>query len=48
MDSNVTYLSRLDEGVISEIGGNADHPKRKVTRQVAFDPGGWTLDRTYD
>jgi SAM-dependent methyltransferase len=25
--------------------GNADHPMRKVTRQVAFEPGGWTPER---
>ena len=25
--------------------GNADHPMRKVTRQVAFEPGGWTAER---
>lgn len=27
-----------------EIGG-PDHPMRKVTRQVAFEPGGWTKER---
>jgi SAM-dependent methyltransferase len=27
-----------------ELGG-PDHPMRKVTRQVAFDPGGWTPER---
>ncbi len=26
-------------------GAGADHPLRKVTRQVAFDPGGWTAER---
>jgi len=25
--------------------GNADHPMRKVTRQVAFEPTGWTRER---
>lgn len=45
VDSNVTYLSRLDEGMDSEIGANSDHPMRKVTHQVAFDPAGWTLER---
>ena len=25
--------------------GNADHPMRKVTRQVAFEPSGWTDER---
>lgn len=25
--------------------GNADHPMRKVTRQIAFEPGGWTAER---
>jgi SAM-dependent methyltransferase len=25
--------------------GNAEHPMRKVTRQVAFEPGGWTPER---
>ncbi len=25
--------------------GNADHPMRKVTRQIAFEPGGWTPER---
>jgi SAM-dependent methyltransferase len=25
--------------------GDADHPMRKVTRQVAFEAGGWTSDR---
>src|SRR5581483_8962320 len=25
--------------------GSEDHPMRKVTRQVAFDPGGWTGER---
>jgi SAM-dependent methyltransferase len=30
-----------------ELAGDAndDHPMRTVTRQVAFDPGGWTPDR---
>lgn len=27
-----------------EVGG-PDHPMRKVTRQVAFEPGGWTPER---
>jgi SAM-dependent methyltransferase len=27
-----------------EVGG-PDHPMRKVTRQVAFEPGGWTKER---
>lgn len=26
-------------------GANGDHPMRKVTRQIAFDPGGWTAER---
>jgi SAM-dependent methyltransferase len=25
--------------------GNEDHPMRRVTRQVAFEPGGWTRER---
>jgi len=28
-----------------EAGANADHPMRRVTRQVAFEPEGWTPDR---
>lgn len=28
-----------------EAGANADHPMRQVTRQVAFEPGGWTPER---
>ena len=28
-----------------EAGANDDHPMRKVTRQVAFDPDGWTRER---
>ncbi len=26
-------------------GGGAEHPMRAVTRQVAFEPGGWTAER---
>ena len=25
--------------------GNADHPMRRVTQQIAFEPGGWTSER---
>ncbi len=28
-----------------EAGANADHPMRRVTRQVAFEPDGWTPER---
>lgn len=28
-----------------EAGANADHPMRTVTRQVAFEPAGWTPER---
>jgi len=28
-----------------EAGANADHPMRKVTRQVAFEPDSWTPER---
>jgi SAM-dependent methyltransferase len=28
-----------------EAGANADHPMRQVTRQVAFEPDGWTPER---
>lgn len=28
-----------------EPGANVDHPMRKVTRQIAFEPGGWTAER---
>jgi SAM-dependent methyltransferase len=28
-----------------EAGANADHPMRTVTRQVAFEPDGWTAER---
>lgn len=28
-----------------EAGANADHPMRTVTRQVAFEPDGWTPER---
>ena len=42
----ITHLDRLDrplEGK-ADVGG-PDHPMRKVTRQVAFEPQGWTADR---
>ncbi|TAN21025.1 MAG: class I SAM-dependent methyltransferase [Actinomycetota bacterium] len=45
MDIKVTYLPRLDSAVGTGADANEDHPMRKVTRQVAFDPGGWTSDR---
>ncbi len=41
----VTHLPRVD-GPDDEPGpGGPDHPMRKVTTQVAFDPGGWTPER---
>ncbi len=39
-------LERLDPPVSDPGGpGGPDHPMRKVTVQVAFDPGGWTAER---
>lgn len=42
----IRYLERVVPAAPGrpEIGG-PDHPMRKVTRQVAFDPGGWTAER---
>ena len=42
----IRHLPRVIEGPPRPEGeSNADHPMRKVTRQVAFDPGGWTPER---
>lgn len=42
----VTELPRLDEPDPSAVGpGGPDHPMREVTRQVAFEPEGWTSQR---
>jgi SAM-dependent methyltransferase len=41
----VRRLDRVDEPVPSEGIGGPDHPMRRVTRQVAFDPAGWDADR---
>src|SRR2546421_7726336 len=43
-------IRRLDR-VIAEAPGRpdlagADHPMRHVTQQIAFDPGGWTPERS--
>lgn len=39
-------LDRLDPPVTDPSGpGGPDHPMRKVTLQVAFDPDGWTPER---
>jgi SAM-dependent methyltransferase len=41
----IRRLPRLIEGPDRPEGANADHPMRKVTEQVAFDPEGWSPDR---
>lgn len=38
-------LRRVDGPPDRPAVGNADHPMRKVTRQIAFEPGGWTAER---
>lgn len=44
-----SVLRHLDRVIPAEAGrpegANADHPMRKVTWQVAFEPGGWTPER---
>lgn len=43
---SLSHLPRLDEPDPGREGaGGPDHPMRKVTRQVAFDPEGWTPER---
>ncbi|MEM9034245.1 MAG: class I SAM-dependent methyltransferase [Actinomycetota bacterium] len=43
---SVTELPRLDEPDPAATGpGGPDHPMRKVTQQVAFEPDGWTEER---
>lgn len=43
---SVVELPRLDEPDPEATGpGGPDHPMREVTRQVAFEPGGWTPER---
>jgi SAM-dependent methyltransferase len=42
----IRHLPRVFEEVPGRPdGSNDDHPMRKVTRQVAFDPGGWNDER---
>jgi SAM-dependent methyltransferase len=42
----ITHLDRLDPPPEEPAGsGGPDHPMRTVTRQVAFEPTGWTADR---
>lgn len=42
----LTSLPRVIAGPEAPAGsGDADHPMRHVTRQVAFGPGGWTAER---
>ncbi|MDG2307090.1 MAG: class I SAM-dependent methyltransferase [Candidatus Binatia bacterium] len=41
----ITHLPDLDPIAPSTDGPGPDHPMRKVTQQVAFDPGGWTPTR---
>jgi SAM-dependent methyltransferase len=43
------HIERLERVIASrpdrpQVGG-PDHPMRKVTRQIAFEPGGWTAER---
>lgn len=45
MSADINYLERLDEGKVKDASVNADHPMRKVTHQVAFEPSGWTSER---
>lgn len=42
----IRRLPRVLEGPDRPEGANDDHPMRKVTRQVAFEPGGWTPERS--
>ncbi len=43
----ITHLDRIiaDSGPPPAEGAGPDHPMRVVTRQVAFEPGGWTPER---
>ena len=43
----ITHLPDLDVQPPSSDGPGPDHPMRKVTRQVAFEEGGWTPERAH-
>ena len=44
--SRITVLPRIIEMLPDRpMTGGPDHPMRKVTRQIAFEPGGWTPER---
>lgn len=42
----IRELPALDPVAPATDGPGPDHPMRKVTRQVAFEPGGWTAERS--
>ncbi len=39
------FLQRLDNVEVKDGSVNSDHPMRKVTYQVAFEPTGWSKER---
>jgi SAM-dependent methyltransferase len=45
MSATIRHLPARSEAPGRPDGAGADHPMRKVTRQVAFEPGGWTPER---
>ncbi len=45
MSTEIEFLERLDRPELRDSSVNSDHPMRKVTRQAAFEPTGWTLER---